>query len=32
MNKHNPTLLQVCVYLAHVHEASRPIYCNLGDF
>ena len=32
MNKENPTLLPVCVSIAPVHEVSRPIDCNLGDF
>ena len=32
MNKDNPTLPQVCVFLVPVHEVSRPIDCDLGDF
>ena len=32
MNKDNPFLLQVCVSLVTLHEVSKPIYCNLGDF
>ena len=32
MNKDNSTLLQVCVSMVPVHEVSRHIDCNLGDF
>ena len=32
MNKHSPTLLQVCVPLVLVLEVFKPIYYNLGDF